>query len=97
MSALPFKDEADLVHGLGNVVRAAVPCSLWPLPSPRSTSSGEVYDWTGEALRGAYEDLRKQNRALVDVAGRYLVIVSATPNDFLPHVALQLRETRPGG
>jgi hypothetical protein len=97
MAGLPFTGRADVVHGLGNVQRAALPCSLWPLPSPRSTSSGEVYDWTGEAPRDAYEDLRKQNRALVDADGRYLVIVSATPNDFLPHVALQLRETRPGG
>lgn len=97
MTGLPFTGTADLVHGLGNVQRAAVPCSLWPLASPRSTSSGEVYDWTGEALRSAYEELRKQNRALVTGEGRYLVIVSATAHDFLPHVALQLRETKPGG
>jgi hypothetical protein len=97
MPPLPFKDVAAVLHGAGDVTVAALACSLWPLANPRTTAGGETYDWMGEAERAAYDELAKTNRSIKTSEGRYLKIISATPHDFLPHVALQLRETRAGG
>lgn len=97
MPALPFKDTARLLHGAGNVVLDPLPCSLWPLASPRETPAGESYDWTGEAPLKHAAALAQPNRSIKTSEGRYLKVIAATPHDFIPHVALLLRETRAGG
>jgi hypothetical protein len=99
---LPFKDVGSVLKQGGVVALARVACSVWPLTAPRTTDTGEVYSWTGEAELGAADELVGQtNRTLYVTegahAGRRLKVVGAARHEFLPHVTLAASEMRPGG
>src|SRR3954451_21349051 len=97
MPPLPFDKVADVINQSNQVQRAGIACAIWRLGSPRTTATGETFDWTGKAELSARDVLeRKANRTLV-VHGRPLKGSSAIGHDTLPHVALELREVGPGG
>jgi hypothetical protein len=65
--------------------------TVWPA---RQTfgASGRHFDYEGEAPRAYADDLRVRNRQL-RIGRKVYKIIEAIPHDFLPHVALELKET----
>lgn len=91
MPPLPWKDRADLIERPDTVIFEAMRCAIWPTRT-RTAPGGTVYDSIGEAPLEYLFALRVANRVLRR-NGRDYLIVSATAHEFLPHVALRLRET----
>jgi hypothetical protein len=95
MPALPFNKTATLREANGTIVDD-VPVAIWSATGG-NTSIGRAYDHEGQAPQNFYNPLvAAPNRYLEHDGVRYR-IVSATLHEFLPHVALRLREVRPGG
>lgn len=93
---LPFDKLGQVVKQGGEVVANDVPLSIWQLTAARQTSAGESYDYTGEADAAfAGELVSRVNRSIV-VDGKRLKIISAIAMEYLPHVALELREIKGG-
>jgi len=93
--SLPFSAECTLKQRPDTVLAEGVPCSVWPTRS-RVTLSGLTYDHEGEVPLKFYEVVRQANVVLVTGDEDY-VVVDAQPNQYLPHVALMLRRSRPEG
>ena len=89
--ALPFPMLADVIERPDTIIKAGVPCAIWPAPG-RAAPAGMHYDHEGEAHPDSYDDLSVANRVLRS-AGREYVIVTATAHPYFPHVALTLRAT----
>lgn len=92
MPSLPFLTTGELREQGGAVVAAAVPCSVWPATGSHDSASGRHHTHTAEAALAHADALRVPNRSLV-VDGDSYKIVAATPNDFVPHVVLELNLT----
>lgn len=91
LSSLPFLTTGELREQGGTAVdgAGAIPCSVWPATSARSSATGRQHSHGGEASLEFADALRVPNRALV-VDGETYKIVAATPMDFVPHVVLEL-------
>ena len=76
-------------------VPVVVSCSVWPV-GRKYGPSGRHFTHEGEADTLHYEAMCRPNRAL-EVEGTVYRIVEATLHDLMiPHVALDLLETRSG-
>ncbi len=98
MSSLPFLTTGTLVEQGGAAVAGAeaVPCSVWPATSSRSSDVGHHHTHSGEAALEHADALQVANRSLILTEGLYAgtyKIVGATPNGFVPHVVLDLLRT----
>lgn len=93
-ASLPFITRATVTELGGEVVMANVPITVWPTPG-RNTPTGRAFDHSAEAAL-VNVGLWGHNQR-VEVDGRSYAIVEAVPHVFLPHIALSLREMRPGG
>lgn len=89
---LPF-DRTATIQKQGAPIATDVPCSpIWPAGDPRETPVGESYDYFAEVPAAAATHLpRGANREII-IDGRRLKVVAAEPMQFVPHVALKLRE-----
>lgn len=98
---LPFVQLAELRDAAGDVLLDPPGCDAMPL-SPVWPASGRVeavggaYDHTAEAPLYFADALKAANRR-VFVGGKTYTVVQAEEETFMPHVALRLREMRPGG
>lgn len=97
MTTLPFLTTGELQdQGGGSIFGAEdVPLTVWPARAS-SSPQGRTYTHEGEAHLDFAEDLQVPNRQLV-VDGLTYKIVNAQPQQFVPHVALELRRVEGNG
>lgn len=93
--SLPFPKQGVLKDKPDTTIIASLPMSLWPV-SQRVLDAGAHYDHTSEVPlvhRGAVE---VPNR-FIEVDGRRFQVLEATAHEYMPHMELRLRESKPGG
>ena len=96
MPTLPFIKVALLRTKDGTPVVAELPISD-PWPTTRSVfDAGAHYDHEAEAALEFAAELETPNLVL-EVDGREYMVIDRERHYYLPHIALRLRETRPGG
>src|SRR5262245_31649658 len=89
---LPFINSAVVKQG-NTLLAMNVPISVWPTPGSVS-QVGAVYDHEGETGLEFFDIFRTPNCRVVIDDVLYMV-VDIQKNVYLPHVALQLRESNP--
>lgn len=96
MPTLPFIKTGLLREKGGTPVVEELPISD-PWPTTRSVfAAGAHYDHEAEAALLYADELETPN-LILEVDGRAYMIIDRQRHNYLPHVALKLRETRPGG
>ena len=90
---LPFLNLARVMKGT-ELLAANVPISVWPVGNSFQSDVGLSYDHNGEAPLDFAQLLRTPNARLYIDDLRY-TIVNIERNEFIPHVALSLREMAP--
>jgi len=86
---LPFLNMARVMRG-DELLAANVPISVWPIGSS-AADIGLSYDHQGEAPLDFAQLLRTPN-ARIYVDNQRYTITSIEKNEFIPHVAMTLRE-----
>lgn len=92
---LPFTNSGTLKALDGATLAEGIPCRVWPA-SGRDGTRGKAIDHQGEAAIAFADALRLPNRKL-EVLGVTYHVVDAVAHDLFRHVALKLRELKPGG
>jgi len=93
---LPFIKRGLLRQKDGTPVVEELPISP-PWPTTRTIfDAGAHYDHEAEAHRDYNAQLQIPNLVL-EVDGVDYMVIDRAHHDYLPHVTLRLRETRPGG
>ena len=97
MPTLPFSKLAEVRNQDGSdVVGHTMPVSD-PWPTRRSVfEAGAHYDFEAEAPL-EYADVLEAANVSLTIGGRVYKVIDRERHDYLPHVALRLRETRAGG
>ncbi len=89
---LPF-DRTATIQRQGTPIATDVPCSpIWPAGDPRETPVGESYDFFAEMPAEAAPYFKRGGNREIVIDGRRLKVVAAEPMQFVPHLALKLRE-----
>lgn len=95
MSQFPFPKQGVLKDKPNTTVVSDLPMSLWAA-SQRVLDAGAHYDHTSEVPLEFWDEVQVANR-FIEVDGRRYQILESTQHEYLPHVELRLRETRPAG